>query len=339
MKAEYAASPVLDRAADAAAQQATRKSRFGSGRTGGSMPVWNAKPAAQPASSPISSFAPSGDVKPDIKHEISSLSADKNSQQSRRRGAETGEYADVSFGDFVDIVNPLHHIPVVGNIYREVTGDEIKPPARVMGGALFGGPIGAASAMANVIIEDQTGMDFGENMVAMVNGEEAFTSVRGRSGAGANMGASEGANDAKNMDIAWLDEGLSGTQLAAFEADPSAAMAAYAKASGISGAEGVDSQTRLASLAQTVKDGNFDGGLVTMADDPAFENARAFAGFRSASADVQAARFGNGRTAGSMPVWSPKTIAMPARPEIVAHVDLESLPVREPVTKVAFRGL
>ncbi len=32
-----------------------------------------------------------------------------------------------SFGDIVDIINPLQHIPVVSTIYREMTGDDIGP--------------------------------------------------------------------------------------------------------------------------------------------------------------------------------------------------------------------
>lgn len=72
------------------------------------------------------------------------------------------------FGDLLDMVNPLHHIPVVGHIYRHITGDEIRPVSRIIGGTLFGGPIGAASGLANVIVEHETGRDIPETMMAMV---------------------------------------------------------------------------------------------------------------------------------------------------------------------------
>jgi hypothetical protein len=49
-----------------------------------------------------------------------------------------------TFGDIIDIVNPLQHIPIVSNIYRKITGDTIAPAMEITGGALFGGPIGAA---------------------------------------------------------------------------------------------------------------------------------------------------------------------------------------------------
>ena len=29
------------------------------------------------------------------------------------------------FRDIVDLINPLHHIPLVGTLYRKITGDEM----------------------------------------------------------------------------------------------------------------------------------------------------------------------------------------------------------------------
>lgn len=46
----------------------------------------------------------------------------------------------LTFGDLLDVINPLQHIPMVSSIYRAVTGDEISPGARVAGGALYGAP-------------------------------------------------------------------------------------------------------------------------------------------------------------------------------------------------------
>lgn len=80
------------------------------------------------------------------------------------------EQADDSFGfgDLVDIVNPLHHIPLVSQLYEGVTGDTIKPSGRIIGGALFGGFAGAAAGIANVIVEEETGKDVAGNVVAMI---------------------------------------------------------------------------------------------------------------------------------------------------------------------------
>ncbi len=75
------------------------------------------------------------------------------------------------FGDLFDMVNPFHHVPVVGSIYREITGDTIHPAAKVIGGGLFGGPAGAASGLVNVVVEEETGRDIPGNIVSMARTE------------------------------------------------------------------------------------------------------------------------------------------------------------------------
>ena len=82
---------------------------------------------------------------------------------------------EFGFGDIIDMVNPLHHLPVVGHIYRELTGDEIKPIGQIMGGALFGGPLGAASGLVNVVIQQETGKDVAGNAFALVLNGQAPT--------------------------------------------------------------------------------------------------------------------------------------------------------------------
>jgi hypothetical protein len=76
-----------------------------------------------------------------------------------------------SFADFIDIVNPLQHIPVVSAIYREITGDEIGAGARVLGGGLFGGVIGLVSGLANALVERETGRDIGGHVIALLQDE------------------------------------------------------------------------------------------------------------------------------------------------------------------------
>jgi hypothetical protein len=75
---------------------------------------------------------------------------------------------EVTFSDFLSVINPLQHIPVVSSIYRWVTGDTIKPAARVVGGALYGGPIGLVSAVLNAVVEEVKGSDIGAQVLAMV---------------------------------------------------------------------------------------------------------------------------------------------------------------------------
>ncbi|WP_119167351.1 hypothetical protein [Algihabitans albus] len=91
--------------------------------------------------------------------------------QTRRAGGGNDE-ADFSFGDLLDVLNPLQHLPVVGNIYRELTGDQIGGTARIIGGGLYGGPLGLVSAAFNQIFEDATGRDMAETALAVATGQE-----------------------------------------------------------------------------------------------------------------------------------------------------------------------
>lgn len=78
-----------------------------------------------------------------------------------------------TFLDFVDMVNPLQHIPVVATAYRHLTGDEIDPGSRLAGGTIFGGPIGLAASAFNVLLEHNTGKDVGDHVLALFEGEDA----------------------------------------------------------------------------------------------------------------------------------------------------------------------
>ena len=82
-----------------------------------------------------------------------------------------------SFSDLIDIVNPLQHIPVVSTFYRETTGDEISAAPRMMGSTLFFGPLGFVSALANVVVEENTGMDIGEHMTSWVTPDDESSAL------------------------------------------------------------------------------------------------------------------------------------------------------------------
>lgn len=76
-----------------------------------------------------------------------------------------------SFGDLVDVINPLQHIPGVSSVYRSVTGDSMGAAAKVAGGALFGGPIGAGLAAADALLELATGDDAATTVADAFTGE------------------------------------------------------------------------------------------------------------------------------------------------------------------------
>jgi len=83
-----------------------------------------------------------------------------------------------SFSDVIDMINPLQHLPVVGMIYRNITGDALKPISQIIGGTLFGGPVGAVSSTVNVIVKDRTGKDVAENILAMADIPVGETAVK-----------------------------------------------------------------------------------------------------------------------------------------------------------------
>lgn len=94
------------------------------------------------------------------------------SARQRAHGHDGTSAGEFTFGDFIDIINPLQHIPVVSTLYREITGDEISPHARIFGDTLFGGPMGFVSAIAEVFYEEVTGEDPGETLLAFFTGED-----------------------------------------------------------------------------------------------------------------------------------------------------------------------
>lgn len=76
-----------------------------------------------------------------------------NPAQSPAQNPEKGNAPeDTSFGvsDLIDMINPLQHIPIVSQIYRSVTGDTIGAVAEIVGGGLFGGPVGVVASAGMV---------------------------------------------------------------------------------------------------------------------------------------------------------------------------------------------
>src|ERR1700753_1581635 len=58
-----------------------------------------------------------------------------------------------AFHDLLDIVTPLQHLPVVGTLYRAITGDTIGTVEKIAGDALYGGLWGAVSSVADTAFE------------------------------------------------------------------------------------------------------------------------------------------------------------------------------------------
>jgi len=71
--------------------------------------------------------------------------------------------------DFLDMINPLQHIPVVNYAYRYLTGDSIKPISSIIGGAVFAGPVGAASGLVTAVVEHEVGSTLPETVLSITS--------------------------------------------------------------------------------------------------------------------------------------------------------------------------
>ena len=88
------------------------------------------------------------------------------SQQSRE--LFLGPDGEFGWDDFLDLINPLQHIPFVNMAYRALTGDEIYGAARMVDVAL--GPLAGASTAVDLAFRDVTGESMAHNAIAAVFG-------------------------------------------------------------------------------------------------------------------------------------------------------------------------
>ena len=91
--------------------------------------------------------------------------------------AKSTEESDFSFKDFLDIVNPLQHIPVISTLYRSLTGDNIGTPEKIAGDTLYGGVIGLVSSLADTAFQAITGKDVGDTVMAFLTGDDTIKTV------------------------------------------------------------------------------------------------------------------------------------------------------------------
>ena len=80
-----------------------------------------------------------------------------------------------SFRDLLSELNPLQYIPVIGTLFRAITGEVIPEPVRDAGSlvvsTLIGGPVGAALDLGELAAEKLTGIDpekIGDKLLADV---------------------------------------------------------------------------------------------------------------------------------------------------------------------------
>jgi hypothetical protein len=82
------------------------------------------------------------------------------------------DHQGFSFHDFLSAINPLQYLPVVGTIYRAITGDIIPEALQRIGSfvvsGLLGGPIGLAINAATTLVEKVTDIDPEKILMAQI---------------------------------------------------------------------------------------------------------------------------------------------------------------------------
>ena len=76
---------------------------------------------------------------------------------------------DITFGDVLDIINPPQHIPIASTIYRMTTEDDFGVGPRLLGGALFGGPLGVLVTGLTANFEDISGGSVEQHAASLWN--------------------------------------------------------------------------------------------------------------------------------------------------------------------------
>ncbi len=101
----------------------------------------------------------------------------------------------MSFGDFLDVINPLQHLPVISTIYRAISGDKPGLVSELLGGALYGGPIGALAAGVSAAFEGATGKTDGEMLAsvasAVFGGDDSGAATAGSTAVAAATSATQ----------------------------------------------------------------------------------------------------------------------------------------------------
>lgn len=122
-------------------------------RMAGFVPVWNVAETsvALKFGAVLSSYQPQEGY---LEVDDFAVTPVSNNQEKGRFG----------FADIVDMVNPLQHIPLVNIAYRKITGDDIKPISAIVGGGVYGGAVGAASGLLELVVSKEDIFDYVRNM-------------------------------------------------------------------------------------------------------------------------------------------------------------------------------
>ncbi|NDF12855.1 MAG: hypothetical protein EB060_08620 [Proteobacteria bacterium] len=103
---------------------------------------------------------------------INPYQAYQKAQKEQRESASTSFWGNgdlPSLGDIIDTINPLQHIPVVSDIYRQITGDDASTGSKIAGGALYGGIAGLLASFLDITAEQTNGKDSTNTLLGLLN--------------------------------------------------------------------------------------------------------------------------------------------------------------------------
>ena len=199
------------------------------------------------------------------------------------------------FSDLFDYVNPLQHLPIVGGVYRAITGKRVEPSAQIVGGLIYGGPIGLASAAFNVMLEGATGRDVGGHVMAAVGigkSQSDFPTLDNSALAAQN--------------VPPLPQMSGGVQLASFGAESGSMLTSWIAAPGqqpeIMTAQAAPQRARAASSPQSVSQQAISEQAqpqITASAAPARSSSPASPQTAAATAPAQASAQGAERSGGN----------------------------------------
>jgi len=136
-------------------------------RMGGMVPTW------------VSPTSPSEKIAATLSHSAhQAQNSDFSAHLMAYQDTQTSETTPDSqtekpfgFWDLLDMINPLQHIPLVNMAYRAITGDEIRSSMKIVGGAIYGGPVGAAFGAVDALVKDSTGENLPQAVMALAQGD------------------------------------------------------------------------------------------------------------------------------------------------------------------------
>lgn len=150
------------------------------------------------------------------------------------------------FSDLVAILNPLQNLPIVGTIYRKLTGDEPHPAARVLGGLLWGGPLGLFGAALTYVAEQVSGKNATDLVKSIFDGPDQTTTAVAE---GAAPAAGEPAAEAAPAEVSAPAAPAAGAVAPREAVPPGALSAAPSAAQPPQQQQGAIAQTRARNAA------------------------------------------------------------------------------------------